>query len=133
MEAETTDAKKVEFVSGILRNGETLCLESTETMALVVSNLCIPEVDPANASLVSRVFACRGDRTLLATLVPGVSQMQTINYKVPPAEKVALEVVGPHPVHVIGYRFSLEDDSSDSEILFVEEEEEEEEEEEAKE
>lgn len=122
---EDSNQKRVEFVSGILHHGESIPLSSTETMALVISNLCIPEIDPANASNVSRVFAQKTNRTLLATLVPAVCEMQMINYKVPPSETVTLVAEGPHPVHFIGYRYSTIPESSSDDGLEEEEEEEE--------
>ena len=127
MEEDLAEQKKVEFLAGVLKDGETTTLKATDETGLVISNLCIPEVDPANADNPSRIFAHKNGRFLLATLVPGVCEMSVINYKVPPSEEVTIEASGPHPVHFIGYRFSLED-SSDSDILFGEEEEEEEEE-----
>ena len=126
MEEEEIALRK-EFVSGIIRSGEALSFSSSEVLCLVISNICIPEIDIDKANIPTRVFAVNGsDRMLLGTLVPGLHEMDAVNYKVPPLGKVDIEILGPHPVHVIGYRQPLPFES-DSDLSRVSREEEEEE------
>lgn len=107
------------FKSLVIRPGEEKTLQSSETCALVISNACIPDISAGPGP--SRLFASvSNQRILLTTLVPGLRENDMLNFKVPLESIIKLEVVGAHPVHVIGYLNSLVD-----EALLEEEEEEE--------
>jgi hypothetical protein len=100
------DAPRLEFVSAVVSPGNPVVLTVTAPSRLVISNVCIPEIDPSTPSQPSRLFGTvlgGPDRALIATLVPGHAEAEMVGFKVLPDHRCRLETVGPHPVHIIGY------------------------------
>jgi hypothetical protein len=100
-------SQQVQFVSAIIKPRVPVVLSATAPRALVVSNVCIPEV-PDGAPmqpcrLVGTVVPSAGDRMLLATLLPNRVENDSIGFKVAPGKQIKLETGGPHAIHVAGY------------------------------
>ena len=118
------DTKNIpKFWSLSLKEGQSHKLTVPKTAYLNITNVCIQQVNPSNASKPGRLYALCSKHnvklqqpSIIASLYPQQVEQVTLNFQLAPTETAEFSVKGPHQIDIVGYLAPLDFDADDSDF-----------------